>query len=161
MGHNAHLSESLIQNFGLSVTMATNQNVEFVQFLYAWWRTTQQTFIRTFRQNTCSEIAIKIYIHFSHYKSMETLSCHSNESAWTTAIKTHILYRLLLWTLLQSFSFIPLMASEAMIFFFREFIISVAMATNQIQRFGQNSYVSRGLLKEQFWKTFVKISAMR
>ena len=45
------------------------------------------------------------------------------------------------------FSFIPLTASEQMFFFcfflisFREFILLVAMATNQIQRFGQNSYV--------------------
>ena len=50
---------------------------------------TQQTLIKTFCQNTCtcSEIAIKTYFHFSHYKSMETLSCHSNESTWATAIK--------------------------------------------------------------------------
>ena len=47
------------------------------------------------------------------------------------------------WTFLQSFTFIPLLASEEMIFniFFQKLIISVAMATNQIQRFGQNSYV--------------------
>ena len=63
-------------------------NVEFVQLLYAWWRTTQQTFIKTFSQNTCSEIAMKTYFHFSHYKSMEILCCHSNESTWATAIKT-------------------------------------------------------------------------
>ena len=37
---------SLIQHFWLSVAMATNQNEEFVQLLYAWWRTTQQTFIK-------------------------------------------------------------------------------------------------------------------
>ena len=45
--------------------------------------------------------------------------------------------------ILQSFSFMPFMASKEMIFliFFREFILSVAMATNQIQWFGQNSYV--------------------
>ena len=36
--------ESLIQHFRLSFVMATNQNEEFVQLLYAWWRTTQQTF---------------------------------------------------------------------------------------------------------------------
>ena len=39
--------KSLIQHFRLSVPMATNQNEEFVQFLYSWWRTTQQTFINT------------------------------------------------------------------------------------------------------------------
>ena len=32
-----------------------------------------------FCKNTCSEIAIKTNFHFSHYKSLETLSCHSNE----------------------------------------------------------------------------------
>ena len=43
---------------------------------------------------------------------------------------------------MQSFSFIPLMASEKKIFeyLFRKFSISVAMATKQIQRLGQNSY---------------------
>ena len=43
---------------------------------------------------------------------------------------------------MQSFSFIPLMTSEKKIFeyFFRKFKISVAIATNQNQQFGQNSY---------------------
>ena len=35
------------------------------------------------------------------------------------------------------------------------------MATNQIQQFGQIHMFVRGLLKEHFCKTFVKISAMR
>ena len=30
---------------------------------------------------------------------------------------------------------------DDVLIFFREFILSVAMATDQIQRFGQNSYV--------------------
>ena len=37
--------KGLIQHFRLSAVMATNQNEEFVQLLYVWWRTTQQTFI--------------------------------------------------------------------------------------------------------------------
>ena len=36
----------------------------------------------------------------------------------------------------------------------------LAIATNQIKRFGQNSMFGRGLLKEHFCKTFVKISAV-
>ena len=42
---------------------------------------------------------------------------------------------------MQSFSFLPHMTSEKKIFeyLFRKFNISVAMATNQNQRFGQNS----------------------
>ena len=39
-------NKSLIQHFRLSVAMATNQNGEFLQLLYAWCRTTQQTFIK-------------------------------------------------------------------------------------------------------------------
>ena len=47
------------------------------------------------------------------------------------------------WTYMQSFSFIPITASEEKIFFFfRKFTLYVAMTTNQIQRFGQNSYES-------------------
>ena len=64
--------------------MATNENEEFVQLFYAWWR----TFIKKFYQNTCSEIATKAYLHFSHYKSMKTLSSHSNASTWATAMET-------------------------------------------------------------------------
>ena len=30
------------------------------------------------------------FFHFSDYKSMETLSCHSNENTWATAIKNII-----------------------------------------------------------------------
>ena len=29
---------------------------------------------------------------FPHYKSMETLSCHSNETTWATTIKKNIIY---------------------------------------------------------------------
>ena len=29
-------------------------------------------------------------LHFSHYKSMETLSCHSNENIWAIEIKNTI-----------------------------------------------------------------------
>ena len=36
---------------------------------------------------------INANFYFSHYKSMETLSCHSNESTWATTIKKHNLCR--------------------------------------------------------------------
>ena len=51
--------------------MGTNENKEFEQLFYARWRTTQQTFIKKFCPNTYSEMGIKAYLHFSHYKSME------------------------------------------------------------------------------------------
>ena len=69
--------------------MTTNQNEEFVQHYYAWWKTTQQTFLKMLCKNTCSETAIKANFHFSHCKSMETLSCHSNQSAQASAIKNN------------------------------------------------------------------------
>ena len=45
-----------------------------------------KTFCKYF-QNICSNTEINANFHFSHYKSMEILSCHSNESTWATTIK--------------------------------------------------------------------------
>ena len=58
----------------------------------------------------------------------------------------------MLWTCMQSFSFIPLTASEEKIFeyFFENLPILVAMATNQIQQFEQNSYESQRTTQETF-----------
>ena len=39
--------KSLIRHFRLSVALATNQNEEFIQYCYVWWRTTQETFIKS------------------------------------------------------------------------------------------------------------------
>ena len=71
--------------------MATNQNQRFGQNSYGWQRTTLETFLYFFFQNICSNIEINANFHFSHYKSMETLCCHSNESTWATIIK-YIIY---------------------------------------------------------------------
>ena len=48
--------------------MATNENKEFVQFFYAWWRTTQQTFIKNVLSKYLQWDSLKAYLHFSHYK---------------------------------------------------------------------------------------------
>ena len=55
------------------------------------------------------------------------------------------------------------MAFEEMTFeyFYANLSFLVAMETNQIHKFGQNSYFGRELLKEHFCKTFVKISTVR
>ena len=72
---------------------------------------------------------------------METSSCHSNESTWATAIKNIIFVEANVMNISAKFQFHPTYGSEEMIFeyFFCKFILSVAMETNQIQRFGQNS----------------------
>ena len=90
-------------------------------------------------QNICSEIAIKAYFHFSHYKSMENLSFHSNKSTLAMAIKNIVL-------VMNISAKLPLHPpygfwGDEFWIFFPEFSLSVAMATNQIQQFEQNSYI--------------------
>ena len=46
-------------------------------------------------------------------------------------------------------------------FFFFKLSLSVAMATNQIQRFGQNSSAWQMTTQGNFCNTFVKISSVR
>ena len=57
----------------------------------------------------------------------------------SNGIKNTVFVETNVMNILPSFSFIPLMASEEMIseYFFLNFSLSVAMATNEIQRFGQ------------------------
>ena len=50
----------------------------------------QKHFCIFFSQNICSNTKINANFHFSHCKSLETLSCHSNESTWATTIKNII-----------------------------------------------------------------------
>ena len=39
------------------------------------------------KSNIDNDLAEIVNFHFSHYKSMETLSCHSNQSSYPTLIK--------------------------------------------------------------------------
>ena len=50
---------------------------------------------------------------------------------------------------------------DDLLIFFCKFRLSVAMATNKVHDLDKIHMVRRGLLKEQFCKTFVKISLMR
>ena len=54
---------------------------------------------------------------------------------------------------MQSLSFIPLKASAKEVSFFRKFSLSDTMATNQNQRFGQNSYGWWRITMKHFCKT--------
>ena len=66
--------------------------------------------------NMCSETAKIANFHFSHYKSMTTISFHSNQSSYPLGIKTQLLvpsaYRCYMWNLVR----IGLMALEEMSF---------------------------------------------
>ena len=39
------------------------------------------------KSNIPNDLAEIVNFHFSHYKSMETLSCHSNQSSYPSEIK--------------------------------------------------------------------------
>ena len=52
----------------------------------------------------------------SHYESMETLSCHSNQSAWALAIKINIFVEANVMNMSAKFQLHPLMISEEKIF---------------------------------------------
>ena len=43
------------------------------------------------KSNISSETAETVNFQFSHYKSMRTISCHSNQSSYPTGIKTQLL----------------------------------------------------------------------
>ena len=44
-------------------------------------------FCKQKKSNIPNDLAKIVNFHFSHYKSMETLSCHSNQSSYPTEIK--------------------------------------------------------------------------
>ena len=68
----------------------------------------------------------------------------------------------MLWTFLQFFSLIPLMASEEKMFeyFFANLAFRLPWQPIKFRDLDKIHMVGRGLLKEHFCKTFVKISAM-
>ena len=53
---------------------------------------------------------------FSHYKSMGTISCHSNQSSYSTGIKNTTFVEANVLSMYASFSFIHFMVSEKKIF---------------------------------------------
>ena len=79
---------NILQNFTLHIAPATNQINGFGQKAYETWRTTQSTYLRK-NSNISNETAEMVNFHFSHYKSMGTISCYSNQS-YVTGIKKAI-----------------------------------------------------------------------
>ena len=50
--------------------------------------------------------------HFNHYKSMENISCHSNQSSYPTGIKNIIYVEANVLSMYAKFQLHPLMVSE-------------------------------------------------
>ena len=111
-------------------------------------------------ENSSVKISAVRYFHFSRYKSMETLSCHSNETTWSTAIKNKRFVEPIVMNISAKFQLHPpyVFWGDDFWIFFRECILLVAMATNQFSSLDTIHMFGRGLLKEHLRKTFVKIS---
>ena len=75
------------RKFTLYVAPSTNQIKRFGQKSYETWRTSQKHICEKYVSNISSETAENVNFHFSHYKSMGTISCHSNQSSYLTGIK--------------------------------------------------------------------------
>ena len=67
--------------------MATNQFRGLDKTYFFGRGLLKEHFCKNFCQNICSDIPIKANCNFPHYKSMEILCCHSNESSWAMALK--------------------------------------------------------------------------
>ena len=79
---------NIFRKFTLDVTLSTNQIKRFLQKTYETRRTTQLTFLLKLNSNIPNDLAKIVNFHFSHYKSMGTLSCHSNQSSYPIGIKS-------------------------------------------------------------------------
>ena len=78
---------NVFRKFTLYVAASTNQIKRFGQKSYETWKTTQLTFLLKLNSNILNDLAKIVNFHFSHYKSMGTISCHSNQSSYPTGIK--------------------------------------------------------------------------
>ena len=125
------------RKFSLSVAMTTNQKQRLGQIHMVGRGLLQNHFSKTLFQNISSNTEINANFHFSHYKTMETLSCHSNENTWATTIKNIIFVEANVMNMYAKFQLHSpyVFWGEDFWMFFRKFTLYVAMATNQIQRF--------------------------
>ena len=112
--------KSLSQHFSLSLAMATNR-----------------------------KIAINANFPFSHYKSIETSRCHSNESIRPTAIKIIIFVEANLTNFCQVSALFPLWFL-GWFFFFNLFFFFFEKKTIKFWGLDKNTTFGRGLLKENF-----------
>ena len=94
---------------------------------------------------------------------METLSCHSSESTRAISTRNVTSVEANVMNISAKFSFIPPMASEGMIFgnLFANLAVLLPWQPTEFSGLDKIHIFGRGLLKEHFCKTFVKISAVR
>ena len=127
------------------------------------YSTTQRTFLENFCHNNYSEIEIKTYFHFSHYKSMEIISCHSDGSTRATAIKNNFCRGYCYEHFYKVSASFPscLLRRRFLNIFFANLAFCLLWQPIKFRDLDKIHVVGRGPLKEHFCETFVKISVKR
>ena len=94
------------------------------------------------KSNISSETALAVNFQFSHYKSMGTISCHSNQSSYLTRIKNTTFVEVNVLSMYAKFQLHPPYGfrEEDFLTFLRKLTIFAVPTTNQTHRFGQKSY---------------------
>ena len=126
-------------------------------------RLLKEHFWKTCR-NICNEIEIKAYFHSSHDKSIETISCHSDESKWAIAIKNIVFVEANVMNISTKFQLhlsLWLLRRRFFNIFFANLALRLPWQPIRFSHLDKVHMVIRGLLKELFRKHFVKISAVR
>ena len=107
-----------------------------------------------------------VNFHFSHYKSMGTISCYSNQSSYPTGIKntTYVETNVLsMYAKFRLHVFIPYMVSEKKIFkhFYENRPFLPPRQPIKFTDLDKSHMKRRGLLNKHFCKKKFKISPMR
>ena len=103
--------------------------------------------------------------HFSHYKYMETLSCHSNESTWATTIK-NIIYleaNIMNMNIYAKFQLHPslwLLRRRFLNIFFENLAFRLPWQPSIISDLDKIHMLGRGLIQKHYCKSFLEISAV-
>ena len=110
--------------------------------------------------NIPNDLAEIVNFHFSHYKSMGTISCHSNQSSYPTRIKNTTYVEANVLSIYAKFRLIPYMVYEKKIFkhFYENRPFLPPRQPIKFTDLDKSHMKHRGLLNEHFCKKKFKIS---
>ena len=113
--------------------------------------------------NIPDDLAEIVNFHFSHYKSLGTISCHSNQNSYPTGIKNTTYIEANVLRMYASFCFILHMVSEKKIFkhFYENRPFLPPRQPIKFTDLEESHMKRRGLLNKHFCKKKFKISPMR
>ena len=109
-----------------------------------------------------SDELIKAYFHFSHYKSMETIRCHSDvRKHMSNGNKKHNFVEVNVMNISAKFQLHRPTSEKIFYYFFSNLAFQLPWQPIKFSSLEKINKVGNGLPKEHFCKTFVKISAVR